>query len=252
MKVSHLLCILPLLLQSVPVARATPSKDVYAIDPHHNERFCRACHVDMDTDELRTEDYNALCGRCHDPEEHRKHIHVTDAAVTGLEVPEGWRLREGKLTCLTCHLPGHEEDAEIPLHLRDGPYTGKKDFCHQCHEQRQGFGNPHLDLNRKRTCTPCHTVADTVSLAKPDDHALSAPVGVICLGCHDYLPHPANVSHLMSLSPVMAVNLPKAYPLRRGRITCATCHNPHQMETGGFKLRETVLGLEICSRCHNL
>jgi predicted CXXCH cytochrome family protein len=38
--------------------------------------------------------------------------------------------------------------------------------------------------------------------------------------------------------------------LFKGRVICATCHNPHLSEATGFRLREYLEDSNFCIGCH--
>ncbi len=74
---------------------------------------------------------------------------------------------------------------------------------------------------------------------------------ILCIRCHDDNAHPAAHDHIGFPDKVSmeakSIIIPKEFPLdRRGRMTCATCHNPH---AGGAQ-RGVVVGMEICAQCH--
>ena len=79
---------------------------------------CTACHIDEEDYELRSEDYNELCNRCHAEKDPGRDHHPIRAVPEQMEVPEDWPLQEGKFTCLTCHTPSHDEYIGVFMFLR--------------------------------------------------------------------------------------------------------------------------------------
>lgn len=89
----------------------------------------------------------------------------------------------------------------------------------------------------KQDCGLCHPSHDgkvTGLLAKP--------VSELCLGCHQE--RAGNREHVVDIVPSMAVT---GLPLRDGKITCATCHDPHGNRFGSM-LR--LPAGKLCRACH--
>jgi hypothetical protein len=76
---------------------------------------------------------------------------------------------------------------------------------------------------------------------------------VLCQRCHDYRAHPANFNHngLPDAERLKRVRIqvPEDFPLdTEGKLTCATCHNPHAGDPQAS--RGVGVGVEICGDCH--
>jgi hypothetical protein len=147
--------------------------------------------------------------------------------------------------------------------LRGGPVSDPLQFCFHCHarEDYRPF-NPHDQLEngrpRTETCAWCHTGVPDVNAPSPrsPSFALRAKSAGVCRNCHTVAPdHPvrahlqatpsAEMTWYMSaceMQPKMRLPLaqlvkyarttkraPRMIPLdEAGRITCYSCHNPHE------------------------
>lgn len=222
------------------------------LDPHYRKALCFACHKDEKDSPLLTADPIALCNRCHGTGRIPGDPHPLKAVPPGIKVPAGWPLREGALTCLTCHRNGHAEDRGHYRFLRGGPYENRNDICFGCHDREQfRQRNPHQDINQYKGCDFCHSVRPIPGKDTARTVKFLADINILCLRCHADQPHPAGRQHTMDLDPDRAAGIPPDYPLdAMGKITCATCHNPHIAEVGEYKLRGTANGMGICDKCH--
>jgi len=90
----------------------------------------------------------------------------------------------------------------------------------------------------KKNCGTCHGSHK----AKKGATSLKKPIAELCIDCHRERIAPNE--HKVGVVP--PVN-PQTLPLQDGKITCVTCHNPHQNEHGSLlRLPER----ELCSSCH--
>jgi DmsE family decaheme c-type cytochrome len=148
-----------------------------------------------------------------------------------------------KLGCETCHGPGkaHVEggggkgkEAKLITFAKDDPtpVARRNEVCLTCHTKGARVfwkGSPHE--SRDVACTSCHRVMDTVStrsqLAKANEIET-------CGACHlQRRAQTMRSSHM---------------PLREGKMTCTSCHNPHGTVTPAL-LKENSLN-DTCYTCH--
>jgi hypothetical protein len=233
-----------------------PIRDAATLNPHRRRTLCFACHPDGKTGALRGADAVALCQRCHGSGEIPGMSHPMVKVPPGYAIPEGWPLADGKLTCLTCHFPGHSrgavggrpgEPTDVPHLLRGGVAKDRVAVCFRCHSREQWAGrDPHRDAGEKQTgCALCH-------VGEPDAARFVADVNILCLACHSSGDHPAGAVHTVTLEPGMPEVSPRL-PLGTGRrITCATCHDPHVDPPSGYRLRGAGEPLSFCIQCHKL
>jgi predicted CXXCH cytochrome family protein len=88
----------------------------------------------------------------------------------------------------------------------------------------------------KKDCSICHTQEG----GKGGE--LNKALSQLCLDCHQDRKAPAE--HKVDIVPSMDV---KGLPLFNGKITCATCHDPHR-NIHGRLLR--LPGRKLCFVCH--
>jgi hypothetical protein len=240
---------------------ASKSKRVY---PHGTDVLCLSCHETDPTEgevtfrftEGGVVNWTVLCNFCHGSGQIISDVHPLKPLTEGMEIPEDWPLdADGKLNCNTCHyMPfGGFPDEENPKHLRGGPYQNRNDICWTCHAPEDfRTTNPHADIAAGGGCTYCHS-------SQPREGKkveFKGDIVLLCIRCHDDQYHPASHDHTGVPSEDWVESIPKdKFPLDRvGRITCATCHNPHSKEGEDrprFRTGETVQqGMMICDNCH--
>jgi doubled CXXCH motif protein len=245
---------------------------------------------------LRNQDRNALCNTCHERAPVPRFEHPVGVAPSSDMLARMRQSKLGKLSangtleCTTCHdlpmqcLPERAGGRGLnPRFLRGAPYQARAEFCFQCHDS-EGFQrlNPHDQRARdgsvkEGTCFVCHRrVPDraTVRGAAQADLLPFKEPNALCTGCHQIRLHPGGISarggklpnHTVKPSPKMATRLEQVglregvyMPLdERGRIFCATCHDPHQQgvlpnapsraATEQHRLRMK----NICLGCHDM
>jgi DmsE family decaheme c-type cytochrome len=140
--------------------------------------------------------------------------------------------------CESCHGPGsaHVEDPSVPDSIRRFPLLPPREAseaCLTCHTKgnhTQWRGSMH-DI-RNLSCTTCHSVHNP----KSDKSQLKvADVTATCVTCHS-----VQVAKQQRLGHM---------PVREGKMTCTTCHNPHG--TTSVKMLRTGNWVnEACTGCH--
>lgn len=69
-----------------------------------------------------------------------------------------------------------------------------------------------------------------------------------CTDCHNLV---GGLSHPVGVEP--PVELPKSFPLEKGRVVCTTCHeDPRTSSAPGPYLRAELRGTDACAPCHSL
>lgn len=89
----------------------------------------------------------------------------------------------------------------------------------------------------KKDCGLCHPTHDGKVTT-----LLKKPVSELCLDCHPG--RKGNGEHVVDVVP--AVN-PAGLPLHDGKITCATCHDPHSNQYGSLLRMPRE---KLCRACH--
>lgn len=239
----------PALLSAGYLAAAVES---VSISPHYRPGLCLSCHANVDDYALRNEDLNALCDRCHASGAIAPNIHPLRKVPASITIPQGWPLTGGALTCLTCHVQGHEDQTPQPQMLHGGPYPSPRAVCATCHTPTDlDASRIHQEINEGTSCEVCHktrprpgvdTIATVTFIADPD---------LLCLRCHDRSAGDGSVHHTGIIGrEISGEGLTGRLPLHRGRVICATCHNPHLRDATGSRLREYLAESDFCVACH--
>ena len=124
----------------------------------------------------------------------------------------------------------------------------KTDICMSCHVKENQIFDPHVQLKKngeiiKEKCLYCHMEKPDEKEATFETHKTEvkfrSDIGSLCMGCHSRiyeLAHPVNAYHLLRPKVDMLRMMKEAeikfnivLPLDyKGKIMCATCHNPHE------------------------
>lgn len=151
------------------------------------------------------------------------------------------RTAKEALGCESCHGPGkaHVEsggtafDGMITFSKKDPtPVERRNTICLECHQKTTRLhwqGSPH-EL-RDLACTNCHRVMENISERSQLAKATEVET---CGQCHL-----ERRAQLMRSSHM---------PLREGKLTCTTCHNPHGAVTDSLLRANSVN--EKCYTCH--
>ncbi len=267
------------------IARGGLSADE-SVNPHWTGMHCLECHTDKQGGALQYGgDAILLCNRCHVSESAPADPHpvgVMPPEAMRKTMPSSWPLQDGTVTCLTCHdalLQMHDNPFPQlfnPSFLRGGPAAPEGGFCFTCHDKKEyRKENPHQQLDAaglimEKACLSCHR---TVPVADQDRESamgsLRAEAERLCASCHGdkNTDHPVRGNHLVSVPDTMQeIQKQKMtgqgvyLPLLSNRVSCVTCHNPHQRgvlkmsgaaagagETHFLRLKP---GKELCTYCH--
>jgi hypothetical protein len=258
-------------------------------DVHYTGKYCTQCHEQTPRNGakfLKYEgDFKQLC-RCHYKTIER------DLHPVGIEPSEGIRARmpknfsllNGKIACSTCHdIVEQCRDQKIDdmfsrrqMFLRGAPYSKQTSFCFKCHNEiKFKKYNPHKQLNANGDivglkCLYCHKEIPDVNQAGYDDITLIGNLDMLCDRCHNKIGEQSlHASHMRKPSAKVFASIKQLenkfgiiLPLNDdGKITCVTCHNPHEKgvipaEKAGSKGADEAKRhrfLEnICMQCHQM
>jgi len=257
-------------------------------DIHYSAKYCTECHVEIPPKKgpkflKYGGDFKKLC-RCHyNTEQNYPHpVDLDPSEALKRRIPRELPLQDGKVTCATCHQifnqchdkPQDKIFLKDTKFLRGAPYQKRTDLCFRCHDiDEYRKYNPHLQLDPKKQiieskCLYCHSEVPDENRANYEDVKLLTNGESICLGCHSRITE--NLWHTRHLrKPPLDISrrieeLKDRYhiilPLDpEGKITCATCHNPHQKgvipdkragaKGAGEKFRHRLTD-NMCVRCH--
>jgi DmsE family decaheme c-type cytochrome len=143
-----------------------------------------------------------------------------------------------KQGCETCHGPGslHADDPEKPglirAFLKDPPREGNE-ACVTCHSRgTHALWEGSVHESRNLSCATCHSVH---AFKSQDAQLKTVREMDTCATCHR--------------DKVAKVDRSGHMPLREGKMSCSTCHNPH----GTTNVRQLRIGdsiAETCTSCH--
>jgi predicted CXXCH cytochrome family protein len=268
-----------LILQAVLLLFITRSSEAAqkAIDRYHTD--CIMCHRTMtpayDEASVPATDLSMsyVCMDCH----HYSETHHPIAFAPDRDIDSRFPLYDGEVQCLTCHEAHGANRRSNPKLLRGGPYADRREICARCHAIDQDVKfNPHvmadpdgtiLEVNNGPICLVCHVAVPDQKTA-PIQVAFRADVAFICWRCHPPMPGSFFNNHFQVKPSRQTLGFMKQRTkeedlllplLNRGRITCSTCHNPHQ--SGIIRKSSAAVGADsykklrltkelICTGCH--
>ena len=160
--------------------------------------------------------------------------------------------------------------------IRNGGYKRQINFCLKCHnEAKYKRYNSHKQLNDNGdivvlTCLYCHTEKPDEKTAGYKEVKLIGKLEMLCARCHykaskrslhdKHLRRPS--AKVLESIKQMEAELSIILPLNDdGKITCVTCHNPHQKgvistERTGAKGADEInrhrLSDNMCIKCHQM
>jgi predicted CXXCH cytochrome family protein len=245
-------------LIALALARPSPAGTSARPDsPHGRTDGCLACHeAGPNPDSSLTppgppKPSVPTCRGCHPDAD----MHPVGMPPKHVEIPRGFPLEAGLVTCATCHAePACDaERSPLPPYHREGPYPTSSDLCFRCHD-RESFTHerPHPKPGARATepssCAACHT-GEPREGAAPADASLRVPEAHACLQCHDGA-HRGAAEHLgVRPADSMRSLMPPSLPLGGdGAIRCFTCHDVHDSRDALLSVPNDKSAL--CTACH--
>lgn len=250
------------------------------INPHKTGVFCFLCHKNEPEGEGKAlylkyqDDTVRLCRDCHNDIRARADNHPVNIRPVqqeqGIKIPEAFPLKDGKITCITCHKLKCQGTVTNPYFLRGGPYVKRTDTCLACHlEEKYRKDNPHEIISDQgkmvaEKCMICHSLETDEKGQKIFGFKFKKPFRLYCIGCHpvEVKRHPFGANHTgqyvesiwggMSAAERLKIAYEQSFKISpvtlSGQVTCTTCHNPHDPRPGA-KLRIIDLNFS-CRQCH--
>jgi hypothetical protein len=265
---------------------------------HYTGEFCSECHEESPEKGgekflMFSGNYNQLC-RCHGytSENYIHPVNIEPSEEKKEKIPDTLPLQKGNMTCSTCHdiylqcQRNMKTQKRNKFFLRGAPYARRTDLCFRCHDEAKYKRlDPHNQMDEDgeiiaEKCLYCHVEKPDVRRATykkaegihGEVVELIGNLEVLCYRCHykQSILHPINANHLRKPSEKTMENMKESekqlgiiLPLNyEGKITCATCHNPHERgviptekdsargASEKFRLRVPGQSGEICSACH--
>lgn len=160
---------------------------------------CLECHgVHTEKDPL------ASCASCH------------PAVMAQMQLPSHHPVREGKMSCVSCHNPHRATEAMLKTDMR------VNDLCYDCHQSKEGpFIFEHDPV--VEDCRLCHVPHGAVA-----NNLLTANEPMLCLQCHEIHFHAGLKSPEHGVD-VGGTEFENAYGTRSMNVAfttkCSTCHS---------------------------
>ena len=269
---SLLLCLAPLLC----VNQKADARDKGTGGRH----VCIGCHrvaqslISASSPFPEAIDPSSLCLDCHNYQDNHHPVNFRPGLAEGGNGLNSFPLFDGEMRCLTCH---EVHGSGGPKLLRGGPYTSRTEICFRCHDSNlNATVDPHQmltpggsfrEVNGEPACLLCHArVPDRTGAER--EIAFKADVAFLCWRCHPPMDGSFFQSHFLVRPGKKALAYMKAAErengvslplLNRDRITCSTCHNPHQQGVilsgpaaagAGEHDRLRLSKDQICNGCH--
>jgi hypothetical protein len=216
--------------------------------PFQHTVACKRCHegeAEVGKPSLRNpDDPSVACKskRCHGREtagnHHPSSTEPGPFGTTG-EMDPAFKLYEGKMECLTCHQVHSGDDYSrgngTKYFLAGGPYRNRREICSRCHNWEEFRKiNPHNSMIDEEsnldygTCLMCHATSPDPNTDGPGDVRFRASIPFLCWRCHSPMGGKFFWSHFLK-EPAQRMQDKKHLLLDyKGRVTCSSCHNPHQ------------------------
>lgn len=254
-----------------------------AANPHASGVLCAPCHGSevrrgAGAFPLVERDPDRLCLGCHDGRRARADFHpvgLAPGAGSRLPFPADAPLREGRLSCLTCHrFCGAGETPGGGAPVRGEPAPTRENYCLRCHPLAwYAKLNPHRQLDasgkiRDSACLPCHQARPRPGDRGEGAASRLAEAADSCRTCHPQTQaHPGGAAHAGELPSTTMEARIRVFEARRdvafpraadGRLLCVTCHYLHEEGVAPDRSAEARLltliregqGLLICDVCH--
>jgi predicted CXXCH cytochrome family protein len=173
---------------------------------------------------------------------------------------------------------GGPEHFGTPKLLRGRAYNDRRRICFDCHKEDQytdldphimkdDSGN-HRVVNGKPVCLTCHDVEPDPTKATANTVLFKADIGFLCWRCHPSMHGDFFEQHFLAtpsdefLAYMNRAEIREKFTLPlvpRGRITCSTCHNPHQEgiisfgpAAAGADSSHRLRDENVCVGCHRM
>ncbi len=265
----------------------TLSKDT---DIHFTGKYCLECHTKIPKEGGEKflkfgGDFTRSC-RCHGytPGTYIHPVNIVPSKEKKGHIPKEFPLKDGRISCSTCHdiyLQCRKDPKTKRLNrrfLRGAPYVSRTTLCFRCHDDKKyKMLDPHNQLSDKGAiivdkCLYCHVEKPDEKTATFKQVRLIGNLEVLCFRCHFKQSrfHPINANHLVKPNKTILANMKETekkfgiiLPLNyKGKITCPTCHNPHERgviprdkpsakgASEKYRLRLSGVDLQICVACH--
>lgn len=252
-----------------------------------NHVSCVSCHrmtpsdISLDRPFPEGIDPSSVCLDCHHYSDNHHPVNFIPQMEFSNPDMATFPLFDGEIRCLTCHkVHGAQGPVAGKKLLRGGPYIYRSEICFLCHDKDLNTRiSPHRMLNDQgdtkkvngeSVCLICHAAVPDQKTDDRVDVTFKADIAFLCWRCHPPManaffkghflvkPKTRTLEYMIKVQAEDGVMLPLQ---PRDRITCSTCHNPHQKgvisygpaqagEDAPARLR--MQNGDVCSSCHNI
>lgn len=179
------------------------------------KQFTRSIHGAIAAFETRTE--HSKCEACHGAGS----LHADSGDATLIRSFKDATSADANQTCLACHRQDHAMEWAGSMHASSGVGCTS---CHTIHQSRQ--------VAQKLTTADGLAISHATAPAFKGSLSKSQPE--LCFDCHK--------------EQRMQFMQSSRHPVREGRMTCATCHDPHGTNLTSLKTSERPN--DLCISCH--
>ncbi len=238
-KLIFFVALLPAILLTSCASTLPQERGESALPGTSSEESKRSAPASRSSSGPRIPDFSACLG-CHQYRENHHPVDFAPRDPSRFPFP----LYDGKVRCLTCHTEDHQEGSGNLL--RGGPYADRRGICFKCHhEDEYSAIYPHVmlddgkivEVNGKPVCLVCHAKTPDPRVDRTKDVVFRADVAFLCWRCHSLMAKVMLNEHVLLKPPTNMLRYIEQNEERmkiiiplvpRDRITCSTCHNPHQ------------------------
>ncbi len=240
---------------------------------------CTDCHASEEPD---SSDTIGMCYNCHFKyfSNHHPVDYEREPGSISSTGSQTFPVIDGRVRCQSCHeIHKQAHPGDNPKLIRGGPYSDRRTPCFMCHFKEQyagiyvhqmiGQGGNILKVQGKPVCLFCHREQPDPLRDRTRDVTFKADVGFLCWRCHPPMPETEFFgAHFLVTPARRTLKYMKRFEKKNtiilpivphDRITCSTCHNPHQR--GVIKHEPATKGAdasnrlrmtrqEICIACH--
>ncbi len=257
----------------LPLAAALGATDRDpSADPHRDPNACTVCHdaAGGKPSTIPPAAADGICIGCHDGKHASRESHPVGRALQAPKINPQWPLRDGRLSCLTCHdmkpgCIGDLQDQTNAMFLRGdaGDNKAQTPFCGNCHrETAYRKANPHQMLRGEGPsaqviepkCLFCHEKPmDRSTLTRGRSPSLKTNVGLLCHDCH---PHHRDSIPDKHVGAKVTPEMQARSAIRESIGLDSPLPAPLLAEALQQKRRTPLLPLDqndrmICTTCHN-
>ena len=198
----------------------------FAADDYSAGEACMSCHRTKKLGEWHASIHAAEgvgCLSCHSIHEQKKPEAACNSchadSVARFRLPSHHPVREGKMSCSSCHDVHTATEAMLKTRMRSN------DLCFDCHQDKEGpFIFEHAPV--QEDCATCHTPHGSVA-----NNLLTANEPMVCIQCHDFHFHAGYKAVEGEHAHALGEERENAFGVQSFQIayttSCTQCHAGH-------------------------